>query len=77
VFGVLLAAGVINEAIWLGAKAVGVSTNSPGTVALGIAADVVISSFGALMLALLYFSLLARAEAPARRGEYQQVRDLD
>lgn len=77
VFGVSLVAGLISVAIDLLARAVSVHGEAAPTVALGIAADTLTASFAALILALLYFDLLARSGAPARPREHEELRDLD
>lgn len=78
VFGVLLLAGIFGWLVRLITRAVDVGSTSAGAVALGIAADTVTASFGALILALLYFDLRSRpAPAEGAPREHPHVRDLD
>lgn len=78
VFGALLVAGLFGEAVRLAAKAVHIASASAGAVALGVAADTLTASFAALILALLYFDLVARPRTTqAARREHPHLRDLD
>jgi hypothetical protein len=78
VFGVLLVSGLFGEAVGLAARAASLNSASAGAVALGIAAETLAASFGALTLALLYFDLSSRPAQPAKAPrEHEHLRDLD
>jgi hypothetical protein len=65
VAGLIVLAGVVSTGILYGVRRIplGSSTGAPSVV-IGIAIDTVIASFAALTLALLYFDLRARQDAP-------------
>jgi hypothetical protein len=80
ILGLLFVVGVLAVGVAVGALALTTgSGSSPGTVALGIALNTIVTSFTALTTAVLYFDLLAREANPAPRRvpEHQHLGDLD
>lgn len=79
VFALLFFAGALSFVVLLGARAIPLgSTSGAASVVVGITVETVIASFAALTLALLYFDLRARPDAPRRpEHEYSHLRDLD
>jgi hypothetical protein len=79
VFELMLLTGIVGSCVRLGARALPLGSSSgAGSVAVGIVVDTAIASFVALTLALLYFDLGARSDAPAMaEREHPHVRDLD
>jgi hypothetical protein len=65
VAGLIVLAGLVSTGVLYGVRRIplGSSTGAP-SVAIGIAIDTIIASFAALTLALLYFDLRARQDAP-------------
>lgn len=81
VFALIVVQGLIGTAALLILRALPLgSSTGAASVATGIAVNAAAASFGALMLALLYFDLIARLatrhEQPAR-PEHPHARDLD
>jgi TRAP-type C4-dicarboxylate transport system permease large subunit len=79
VFTLLLLTSILSFAVLLGARTIPLgSTSSAASVTVGIAVETLIASFTALTLALLYFDLRARLDAPQRPElEYPHLHDLD
>ncbi len=68
IIGLFMLIGPPIIVINLGARALPLGGSSGiGSVVLGVAINTMIASFGALVLALLYFDLRARGAAPAAR----------
>jgi hypothetical protein len=68
IFGLVLFGGALAFVVLLGARAIPLgSTTGVASVAVGIVLDTAVASFAALTLALLYYDLQARAEAPANQ----------
>jgi hypothetical protein len=84
VFGLLLFSGLIVAGVTAAARAIHLdSSTGIASLAVGIGERTITASFTALTVALLYYDLLARSQAGARRPaaatrvEHQDVRDLD
>lgn len=67
IFGLLLITGLLSAGITFGARLIPLGSSSgAASVAVGIAARTITASFSALTLAILYFDLRARKQAPPR-----------
>lgn len=65
IFGLLLIAGLLSGGITFGVRLIPLGSSSGvASVAVGIAARTITASFSALTLAILYFDLRARKQAP-------------
>jgi hypothetical protein len=65
IFGLLLIAGLLSGGVTFGVRLIPLGSSSGvASVAVGIAARTITASFSALTLAILYFDLRARKQAP-------------